>query len=286
MSINKTKDPRTKKEITLVEGPITGIFLNELKTIKTYANDWTPTHSVNLLVDGTKIGLGLTDKEKVSAKDADESWHDLEKGMEVSVLVTEGDYQGKPQYNAMPKDVLVVNASVPESKQSSAPASGKAAYTKRDTSGVSTGHAINVAFNVLEGEAVDNPDGVVELAKKAHDLTVKLKAEYTEKNPDMSEYDLGAMVGQSILSASRITDFDSIEAVARETLESIVPAVSAYVKGNDKPVPEKKAVAKKAAPKKTAAKKGNAEVPQEPDEFLTDTVGNASPDFDDSDIPF
>lgn len=286
MSIQKVKDPRTKKEIVLVEGKITGIYFNELKTIKTYANDWTPTHSVNIVVDGSKVGLGLTDREVLSAKDADDAWHDLVKGVEVSIEVVEGEYNGKPQYNATTKDVLVVDASGAETAQQTQSAAPKQTYAKKDMSGVSTGHGINMAFNLLAGEAVDNAEGVIELAKKCHDLTQSLKAEYATKNPDMSEYDLGAMVGQSVLSASNVTDFDSLEAVARDTLDKIVPQVSAYVKGvvEEKASAPKKTVAKKTVAKKTTAKTTTQEAPvQEPDDFVGDGYNL---DDGEGDLPF
>lgn len=280
--LTRAKDPRTKKEIVLVEGKITGIYFNELKTIKTYANDWTPTHSVNMVVDGDKVGLGLTDKEVLSAKDADDAWHDLVKGVEVSIEVVEGEYNGKPQYNATTKDVLVVDASGAETVQQAQNTTPKQTYAKKDFTGVYVGHSVNMAFNLLAGEAVDNADGVIELAKKCHDLTQSLKKEYAEKNPDMSDYDLGAMVGQSVLSASNVTDFDSLEAVARDTLDKIVPQVSAYVKGGSEEKPQaapKKAVAKKAVAKKAPVK----EEVQEPDDFVGDSYNT---DDGGEDLPF
>lgn len=292
MAIEEIVDPRTKKKLLVAEGKVTGIYFNELKEPRDLSKDpsksWVVTHSINIVVDGVKVSLGMTDKTELRCKDADGEFHDVVKGVEVSISVTEGTpYKGVKQYQAFSKDVIVLDASGAEAEKPAQTASAtKQTYAKKDMTGIHVGHSINVAINSLGGEAVDNPEGVIELAKKAHDLTQAMKAEYGEKNPDMSEYDLGAMVGQSVLSASNITDFDSIEAVARDTLDKIVPEVSAYIKGTSS-----KPEAKKTAPKKTVAKKATTkkeppqEAPQEPDDFVGGGLPPNLADMDD-DIPF
>lgn len=276
MAIKEFENARTGDSEYIASGIVEAVYYNPLKTIKTYANDWTPTHSMNIVVDGDKIGLGLTDRDGVGSKqgvkDKGGKFHDLAVGLEIRIPVTVGDYNGKPQYGGRASEVVVTNSEGVAKAGSEAP---KQAYKaqKRDMSGMATGHGINVAMNVL-GD-VEDPDAIINAAKEAHDLTTKLKVEYAEKNPDMSDYDLGAMVGQSILSASHyVENVADIEAIARQTLDVVVPQVSEYVKGKQEPEQKeaKKPVAKKVPAKKTAAKKT--------------TKGEATPErVDDSDIP-
>jgi hypothetical protein len=101
---------------------------------------------------------------------------------------------------------------------------------KKDYSGVSTGHAINCGL-LLSKHKINNIGEILENSKNMHDLTTKLKAEYKQKNPNMSEYDVGAMVGHSILNACRIGG--GIETHARKIMDELVPVVTAYVKGED-----------------------------------------------------
>ena len=106
---------------------------------------------------------------------------------------------------------------------------------KRDYTGVEVGHAINSAL-ICEKYSLKNIGAIIERSKEIHDLTKKLKDEYTQKNTDMSAYDIGAMVGHSILNACRIGG--DLEANARVILEQVVPVVSAYVKGETPAVSE------------------------------------------------
>lgn len=242
---------------TVAEGELKAIFFNELKTKKDYGTNgksWIPTHSVNIIVDEDRISLGLTDKDVLRVKDAEGNYHDLTKGQKISVVVTpNGEYKGVQQWQGRTSDVIVLEQA-PAGQQASGGSQKGYTPQKRDNSGMSTGHAINAAMNVL-GD-VSNPQAIIEAAKKAHDLTTKMKEEYAAKNPDMSEYDLGAMVGQSVLSASHYAEeVEDIEDIARQTLDVVVPAVSEYVKGTkETPKTEKKTAAKKTVAKKTTKK--------------------------------
>lgn len=271
---------------TVAEGELKAIFFNELKTKKDYGTNgksWIPTHSVNIIVDEDRISLGLTDKDVLRVKDAEGNYHDLTKGQKISVVVEpNGEWQGVQQWQGRTSDVIVLEQA-PAGQQASG--GSQKAYTpqKRDNSGMSTGHAINVAMNVL-GD-VSNPEAIIEAAKKAHDLTTKMKEEYAGKNPDMSEYDLGAMVGQSVLSASHYAEsVEDIEDIARQTLDVVVPAVSEYVKGT-KEAP--KTAVKKTATKKTVAKKTTKKAEPTPSRVDDDDIPESAfvDDLDD-DIPF
>jgi len=289
MAIVEQKDPRTKKTFLEASGVVDGVFYNELKTLKSYAGDkgtvWTPTHSVTVVVAGDRIQLGLfekTDKRPgLRCKDAEDNYHDLVKGAEVSVVLTEDEpYNGKPQYKARGGDVLILTPA--PAQAASAPAGAASApYQKKDMTGVKVGHAINVAINVL---GLATAEELIEAAKAANDLTEKLRAEWKEKNPSLSDYDLGAMVGQAVLSASSyVESVDTIEEYARQTLEVIAPAVTEYVKAQSAPA-KPKAPAVKTPAKKTT--KAPAKAPAKVVE--PETTGGASSGFDDmdEDIPF
>lgn len=291
MAIEQLKDPRTKKPYLAASGTVGAVFYNEVKTLKSYPNEktgvaWTPTHSITVVVDGDRINLGLfekTDKRPLQrCKDENDNYHDLAKGAEVNIVVTEGEpYNGKPQYSARSGDVLILTPA--PAQAANAPTSGAAAapYQKKDMTGVKVGHAINVAINVL---GLATAEELIEAAKAANDLTEKLRAEWKEKNPSLSDYDLGAMVGQAVLSASSyVESVDTIEEYARQTLEVVAPAVTEYIKAQSEPA-KPKAPAVKTPAKKTT--KAPAKAPAKVVE--PETTGGASSGFDDmdEDIPF
>lgn len=281
MAIETFRDPRTNKDIMIIKGEIEGLFFNGIKNPKTYqgANGaWTPDKSINLIVNGVKIWLGLSDKEEVNCKDVDGNYHRIDRGTEVSVELEEnGEYEGETQYMSRASKITVLDASnTYQPRQANSGGGGGTNVVhnapKRDFTGISVGHAINVAMNII-GDLSD-PTIIVDTAKKAHDLTNSLKEEYGKKFPNMSPYDLGASVGQSVLSASHyVEDVEDIRDYAVQTLDKIVPKVTEYIKGGDSTV--KKTVAKKAVKKavKKAAKKAAKAKEVEPDisEFEEDS---------------
>lgn len=273
---------------TVAEGTLNGIFFNELKEKKDYGKNgksWIPTHSVNIIVDEDRIGVGLTDKDVLRAKDADGNYHDLVRGQKISVVITSaGEYQGKAQWAGRVSDVIIME----QVAQQQAPIQGQQKASggfKKDMTGVESGHAINAAIGLLGGEALEDADAVIALAKKFHDLTKKLKEEYSKKFPEVSDYDIGARVGQAVLSATQIVaEFEDIEAVARVTIEQISPAVLEYVQA--KPKEEKKpAAVKKTAAKKTPSKKKAEPTPErvEDDNIPSHAFEDG---VDDEDVPF
>ena len=285
MALEEFKNPKTRKTEYVISGKVTAIYFNELKEVKDYGRDgksWRPTHSVSIVVDGDKVNLGLTEKEVIRVRGLDGDYMDLAKGMEITVSVNKSEYNGKPQYGGYTKDITVIST---EGVEKAAAASAQQfskpyAAAKKDFSGIYTGHAINVAMNVLGN--ISDPSRVIETAKEAHTLTNKLKSEWAEKHPDMSEYDLGASVGHAVLSASLFVNFVAdIEGLARTTLEVIVPAVSSFVKGevSESEEPAKTATVKKA-PKKVAKK------PDPVVEVDDSDIPESSFDDTEDDIPF
>ena len=277
MAIVEEVDRRTKRTTLFCEGTVTAVYLNKLQSIKTYAGQkgkaWTPTHSVNIVVDGDKISLGLTDKpDNLRVKNADDQYVDFGKGLEITVQVAEGEeYNGKPQYSARLSDICVIGGDIlPETKQIKESGGQSSTYSgkPKDNTGMQVGHALNVAFD-FHGHTTLK--GAIETAKAIHDLTVSMKADYKAAHPEMSDYDVGAAVGHAVQNAAKCVkakggEVDEIEAIALSILHSIVPQMTAYVKGE----------APKAAVKAAKTKPEAQEAPQE-DEAVQDSPVEEAP---------
>ncbi len=108
---------------------------------------------------------------------------------------------------------------------------GKKQWGKKDFTGISIGHALNCGLWVVKHKLKDISK-ILELSKNLHNLTKELKAEYKIKNPEMNDYDLGAMVGNSVLNSCRIGGAEStIKKNAKIILDELVPDITAYVRG-------------------------------------------------------
>ena len=175
---------------------------------------------------------------------------------------------------------LVEGENSPPTGKTSQPASGgtQGSYTPKpkDMSGVSVGHSFNGAMNFLTTWGVEpSNENIVEYGKKVHNATEKLKAEYAKANPDMSSYDTGAAVGNSILNACKLVgtevEFEQgIYDLANDFLANVVPEILKHVKGEIKQAPPTKVT--RAPVKKPAATKAPPVVEPEDDP--------------DSDLPF
>lgn len=295
MTVETNRDPRTRKEITTVSGKVDKIYFNKLKEVRTYQGkngSWTPTHSLRIVVDGTGVQLGLTDKETLRAKDGDDKYHDVAEGMEVSVEILEiGEYKGAPQYSSQTSKVFILDTSgavAPAPKASAAQPNQNQSYAEGDTTGIETGHAINGAILFLGAEA--KSADILETAKQIHAITAEMKQYYRETFPKTTAYNVGAASGNAVLVALQIAKardkgLDVVLSYAKTVVGNIAVPLSDYIrKSKDKPVAapvaeEQEEVVEetpppKAAPKpkaKTAPKK--APDPQPEDEY-------------DEDIPF
>ena len=267
MGIEVVKNPVTRKEMTLVTGKIDGVYFNPLKQIKTYAGpngDWTPTHSVNIVVDNVRVGFGITDKEALNSKDIDGNYHALDRGMEVSVEITEvSEYQGKPQYSSKASKVTVIDATSAEPMPSGGQQKAAGGF-KRDTSGVVAGNGFNAAKALLAGQDVDNKQ-FVKTAIDLVDIGQHLRTWLAEERTDLDDYSVGAQSGMALIAACEWTDnVDEVMDLAKEALTDILPAITGHVKavqaeeGKSDPKPAKKA-AKKAAKKTTSKKEATPE---------------------------
>lgn len=145
---------------------------------------------------------------------------------------------------------------------SSSQGGGSGGYTpkpKASTEGISTGHALNGAMNFLLTQGVDpSNENIVKYAQHVHNVTEKVKAAATAKHTDMDTYNVGAMVGNSILNACKLVDpngdFEAqVEALATDFLDNVVPKIAAHVKGEVKQAPPAK-VTRSSQVKKVATK--------------------------------
>lgn len=237
MPITKQRDPRTKKEITFVEGKVEKIYVNPVKEIKTYAGPngpWTPTHIINFVVDGIRIGLGLTDKTEVRGKTEDDKYHDVTEGSTVTVEISKiGEYKGKPTYETKPS-LIFINDLAPASAAPARGAGNTEGRDKEENPGMLRNHANNAAgyFMAARGMAYKF-ETYNEIAEAMHRITTELKAEYTKTNPfGFSRYEIGNAAGGAVLNAAKLaTKIENVKALAADLLEKNVPYMQAVVTG-------------------------------------------------------
>ena len=291
MTIETHKDPKTRKDYMLAVGKVDGLYINPLKEVKTYSGPngpWSPTHSVNLVVDGTRISLGLTDKETVRAKDTNDEYQDVAKGAEVSVVITEnGEYKGVKQYQSRASQITVLEVA-PEGSQSSAQAL-KQPYTpsKKDMSGMIAGNGFNAAKALLTGEETSIEDFIA-TAKQLINIGQDIREKTAKANPDLSDYDVGARSGMALIAACEwVESINDVESTALEILNEYLPEITEYAKslgGEEKKPVVKKTIAKKSVVKKTSKHEVSSE--RIDDQDIPSSVYNVVNLEEDDSIPF
>lgn len=295
MAITRTKI--RGKELILIEGIVDGFYINPIPEdkIKTYAGKqgpWRPTHRYNLIVDGERISLGMGDKDGVSerqqirAKDNEDNYHTIVKGLEVSVEVEEnGEYQGKTQYQSTAAKVVVLDASKAQAPAQQNAQTTKAAFKPKDMSGVESGQGINGAMNFLLTWGVEaSNENIVKYSKLVHNATMAVKEYVKETSPDVPEYDRGARAGLAVLTACKLVGTDapfeqSLVDIAKDLLENVFPPVLEYVK-----TPAKESPPARVTKAPAAAKKPSKAPKKEEPEHDAD-IGSGFDDLDDT-IPF
>lgn len=289
--INKEIDRKTKKEAVWAEGVVQFVKLDKFDSPKSFqyqGKSIISTHSCSFLLkekgkegredDGVWVSLGDIEikgtTEDLRCKDSDGNWHTIERGVELTVDVTESlGKNGKTYYNAKKSAITIVSTDgVAKKSNTSSGGEGKTQekkpYTPRDTSGMEVGHAVNGGFELIRSGASLSP---VEAAKIVHDATVALKTEEAKnRGVDASNYDLGASVGHAILNAcknnqNKEVDVEGLITEAKNVLD-VSAEITSYVKGESKASKEEKKVETKA-PAKTK------KLPEPPMDF-------------DDDIPF
>lgn len=296
MSIETVENPVSGLEVTLAKGIVERLAFKAIEGDK-----YGATHKVGIKIAGqtdwvnnisVKTKEGYDPSLRVNTgNNANPKWEAIEVGDEVRIelSVSEGK-DGKTYYNASSSKInLVKKGEGQAASGSSQDQAAKKTYAKRDNTGVSIGHSLNGALNLVrsvEGLEYDEAT-VISLAKLVHKVTTDLKDVYAKKYPDMSEYDVGASVGHSVLNATRDVS-EATESVIREhsewLLNDIVPSVSDFVKAYGKE--EEKAETKKPAPKKPAAKKTVAKKSTPAPTPETESSEVPAFDPDDQDAPF
>lgn len=284
MAITRTIDPITDKEIVMISGPVERIIIKEAE--RTAKNlEYGVTHIASLCVDNqwiNYISLSIKDGRVPdisvnTGTKAQPKWVQIQETDEVKVVVTEKIVGDKTYYNAKKSGIKLVkkNATPGQQNQQSNSQSGQNNFTAKpkDYTGISVGHSVNGAMNFLITWGIEGSnENIVSYGKKVHGATEKLKKEYKEANPDMSDYDASASVGNAILNACKLVgteqDFEQgVYEIAKDLLENVVKPLGEFIRA---PKEEAKSHASKitrAPVKKPAATKAvQVEEPEFPDE--------------------
>lgn len=298
MAIIRANDPVTDNEIVMITGKIDRIIIKEAE--KTSKNlEYGVTHQASLLIDGVYINyisLGIKEGREPNiainqgTKDSPK-WVQIQETDEVKVIVTEKVVGDKTYYSAKRTGIKLVKKNATpgqQPQQAASGGSGAGSYQAKpkDMSGISVGHSFNGAMNFITTYGQDNSNGnIVAVAKKVHDVTERVKADYAKANPDMSAYDSGAAAGNAVLNACKLVgtdgDFEEgVYALATDFLNNVVPKIMAHVKGGSKeqapPAKVTRVSPAKKAPSK--AKPVEQEIPEPADAGFDD--------LDDPDLPF
>ena len=288
MSIIRANDPVTDNEIVMITGKIDRIIIKEAE--KTSKNlEYGVTHQASLLIEGVYINyisLGIKEGREPNiainqgTKDSPK-WVQIQETDEVKVIVTEKVVGDKTYYSAKRTSIKLVkkNATPGQAPQQQA-SGGTGSYQAKpkDMSGISVGHSFNGAMNFITTYGQDNSnENIVAVAKKVHDVTERVKAEYAKANPDMSAYDSGAAAGNSVLNACKLVGVDGdfeegVYSLAMDFLNNVVPKIMSHVKGEAKPTPAIKTT--RATPAKKNATKA------------TPVMEPLEEEMDDPELPF
>lgn len=123
-----------------------------------------------------------------------------------------------------------------QQQQSSDTAKGNYTPKPRNDTGIQIGHSVNGAMNFLITWGVEGSnENIVTYGKMVHGATEKLKKEHKEANPDMSDYDASASVGNAILNACKLVgteaDFEQgIYDIAKDLLENVVKPLGEFIR--------------------------------------------------------
>ena len=287
MTIIRQEDVVNGGEIVVISGVVERIIIKEAE--RTAKNlEFGVTHIASLCVDNQWINyISLSIKEGRipdisvnSGTKAQPKWVQIQETDEVKVVVTEKIVGDKAYYNAKKSGIKLVkkNATPGQQGQQSTTHNTSQVKAKFNSAGIQLGHSVNGAMNFLITWGVEGSnENIVSYGKKVHCVTEKLKKEHKEANPDMSDYDSSASVGNAILNACKLVgteqDFEQgVYEIAKDLLENVVKPLGEFIRA---PKEEAKAPASKIT--RAPAKKAATKAPQvEESEFPEE----------DSDLPF
>ena len=295
MAILRQEDLVNGGEIVIVSGVVERIIIKEAE--RTPKNlEFGVTHIASLLIDGQYVNyISLSIKEgrtpDISVNTGTKAapkWSQIQESDEVRVVVTETVKGDKTYYNAKKSGIKLVKKNATpgtaSQTQSSSGSTNNYQAKPKDMSGISVGHSFNGAMNFITTYGQDNSnDNIVAVAKKVHDVTERVKAEYAKANPEMSAYDSGAAAGNSVLNACKLVGVDGdfeegVYALAMDFLNNVVPKIMAHVKGESK-TSAQAVKTTRSSPKPKAATKAAPIVEEQAN-------SGGFEDMDDSDIPF
>ena len=288
MAITRAIDPVTDKEIVMISGPVERIIIKEAE--RTAKNlEYGVTHIASLFLSGVwinYISLGIKEGREANiainqgTKDSPK-WVQIQETDEVKVIVTEKVVGDKVYYSAKRTGIKLLkkNATPGQQSQQSTSASNTGSYQAkpRNDSGIQLGHSVNGAMNFLITWGVEaSNENIISYGKKVHGATEKLKKEHKAANPDMSDYDASASVGNAILNACKLvgteSDFEQgVYEIAKDLLENVVKPLGEFIRAPKEEAKAPPAKVTRSSPDKKAQTKA---VPVLEDDDL------------DSDVPF
>lgn len=290
MAINVAINPVDDTEMTIITGVVEKIMYKEKP------DQFQNTHQASMVVDGTWVNMRLKVKDGyepqvrfAEGKGPQAKWMTLNEGDTVKMVVKPNEWNGKTYYQVSSSGIKVTKKGEGKpatqkpaqgaSSGSAAPSSGSS--WKKDTTGIEVGHALTIASQIL-GD-VSDADAVLDLAKDIHVASIKLKAWYKDQNKGLSDYDIGATSGQAMkLVAKTSMSVNDVVSGAKKFLTEVVPALTAYVKGEEATPAEAEAA---KAPPKAQAKPAPKATPK-PQPKAVETEPDFGDDDFDNDLPF
>lgn len=298
MVVKRQEDLVNGGEIVIVEGNVDRIIIKEAEATPKNI-EYGVTHVASLQVDGQYINfISLSIREGRepdvtvnTGTKAAPKWERIEQGDTVRVVVQESVKGDKTYYNAKRTGIkLVKKGPGGQSSQAGSTATAgstqQASYKPKDMTGVSVGHSFNGAMNFLLTFGVEaSNENITSYAASVHTVTEKLKTVVKASKPDMSDYDIGASVGNAVLNACKLVgtnvDFETtLEAIATDLLQNVVPVIEKFIR-DGKGAAQAPKVTRAAPAAKKAATKAKAAPKAEPE-----VVDDLDDDIPDDDIPF
>lgn len=226
-----------------VTGIVQKVFVKELDNPRPFTfqgKTITNTHRHSLqLDDGNWYGFGDSDRDVFLGKDPSDGKNKvLGEGSQVLIMYSMspcGKYRNAKKSNMTVLSFVQGQKWEPQAQQGIGQQARTNAGGGFDLTGVKVGHAINAAMLLLN----DKPNSVGHLrdvAIQLHDISARVEAAYKAANPGMSARDIGSASGHAVLNACKLKDdINGVEQTALGILNNVVPAVTAYVKGEVSP---------------------------------------------------
>ena len=270
-------------EIVVISGVVERIIIKDAE--RTAKNlEYGVTHIASMRVDNQWInyiplsikGVRIPDISVNSGTKAQPKWVQIQETDEVKVVVTENIVGDKAYYNAKKSGIKLVKKNATpgqQNQQSNGQSGGQSSYTAkpRNDTGIKIGHSVNGAMNFLITWGVEaSNENIISYGKKVHGATEKLSKEHKEANPDMSDYDASASVGNAILNACKLVgteaDFEQgVYEIAKDLLENVVKPLGEFIRAQKEDAKAPPAKVTRAPAKKPAVAKATPVV-EESDE--------------------